>query len=165
MMKKGTLMSRLVLCLFVVYPLNGAPLKDAPETGTSKTHVTCQMTKGQNGQSLKISFIGGAGNAKDWIGVYKKGEIPQHGVIAATLWSYINGSQTAGEGKRLGTVDFKNVNLLDGEYVIYFLKDDQYEILAEPVFFTVGQSKDVEEVERCGTLIGIGGISVMLTKM
>ena len=149
----------LVLSFCAITSLMGSPQEQSAEEGVRKVLVSCEKRHYQQGGHLKISFNGGAGNKNDWIGVYPKGVIPQHGVNYASLWCYVSGSQKNGEGKTSGTVDFNNMDLPDGEYAVYFFKNDGHEIMSSPVFLTVGK---VQERSR-SVLIGLGGISVVLS--
>ena len=159
-MKKRTW---LIISFCGISSLMGTPPQKTSTTDAPKAVVTCPKLHNQEGAHLSVSFQGGPGNPKDWIGVYPKGMIPQQGVNESLLWSYVSGSQSAGEGKASGAVEFKNINLPDGEYVVYFLKNDGYEILNQPVFFTVKRVniKMVEDEKRA-VLIALGGISVVL---
>ena len=53
---------------------------------------------------ITISFSNGPGNAADWIGIYKVGDVP--GTNQATDWLYVNGTQTATVGISTGCVTF-----------------------------------------------------------
>ena len=141
-----------------VLSLMATPPQNTSKNDAPKASLSCKKNTDQEGAHLNISFHGGPGNAKDWIGVYPKGVIPQHGVNEAFLWCYVSGTQSASEGKTSGAVEFKNTHLPDGEYVVYFLKDEGYEIISQPIFFTAGK---VKERPR-SVLISFGGISVVL---
>ena len=62
-------------------------------------------------------------NNKNWIGVYKEGEVP--GIAASTLWGYVNGASS-------GQLEFNT--LPSGIYEAHFLLDDAYVILASTKF-------------------------------
>src|SRR5262249_47774313 len=54
------------------------------------------------GESINVTFSGGPGNAKDWIGVYPLGTLPQPG---STIWGYVGGGgHTATTGVTAGTI-------------------------------------------------------------
>ncbi|MFM7555100.1 MAG: hypothetical protein ACKPAH_07365, partial [Verrucomicrobiota bacterium] len=40
-------------------------------------------------EAISVSFAGGPGNPKDWIGIYPDGVTP--GSTGSTLWNYVNG--------------------------------------------------------------------------
>jgi hypothetical protein len=76
---------------------------------------------------ITISFSNGPGNAADWIGIYKVGDVP--GTNQATDWLYVNGTQTATVGISTGSVTFP-AGLKDvGKYWVGFLENDGYNIL------------------------------------
>ena len=150
--------------------LMAVPPQKTSQGDTPKALLSCKKINNQEGAHLSIAFQGGPGNPQDWIGVYPKGVIPQHGVNEATLWSYVGGSQSASEGKVSGTVEFTHIGLPDGEYVVYFLKNDGYEIINQPIFFTVGTVKretvkrEAVKNEPRSVLMSLGGVSVVLKK-
>ena len=82
-------------------------------------------------ESILITFREGPGNAKDWIGIYKKGQIP--GEIVSTLWAYVDGSKNGINGVKAGVIQFDDA-LEPGSYEAYFLEDDGYVILASALF-------------------------------
>ena len=70
-----------------------------------------------------VSFSNVPPNSKNWIGIYKEGEIP--GEINSTLWSYIDESSSGSKGFN---------SLPSGVYDAHFLLDDSYQILASTKF-------------------------------
>lgn len=90
--------------------------------------VTPDKTSYEIGEAIVVTFAGGPANAKDWIGVYKEGETP--GGPSATIWNYVDGTQTGSAGLADGTVTFASGLAAAGNYVIYFLLNDGYDVLA-----------------------------------
>ncbi|MFD0964731.1 fibronectin type III domain-containing protein [Pseudofulvibacter geojedonensis] len=78
-------------------------------------------------ETITVSYANGPGNAKDWIGIYQKGQTP--GSTAATAWSYVNGNTS-------GTVNFSITT--SGEYFVSFFENDGYTQLTNPIHFWVG---------------------------
>ncbi len=78
------------------------------------------------GAAIQVTYENGPGNPLDWIGVYKKGEVP--GEIASTAWSYVSGAS--------GVLSF---NLSQkGEYFAAFFENDGYTEIASRVPFYYG---------------------------
>ncbi len=85
------------------------------------------------GESIAVTFTNGPGNRLDWIGIYKEGQTPGAGPTS-TLWSYGDGTQTGTTGLTDGTVTFAGGLTNSGNYVVFFLQDDGYEVLASEPF-------------------------------
>ncbi|MFD2159724.1 fibronectin type III domain-containing protein [Rubritalea tangerina] len=89
---------------------------------------------------ILVQYEQGPGNAKDWIGLYKKGQIP--GGPASTAWSYVSGPA--------GNLTLNTAGKLDvgAEYFLGFFENDAYSELSPRVPFYHGnrtnlsQSKD-----------------------
>lgn len=84
------------------------------------------------GEPITVSFQAGPGNPKDWIGIYKAGEQP--GGPSSTLWLYVDGTKSGLEAKTDGSVQFAAGLPTAGDYVVYFLQDNGYTILAQESF-------------------------------
>jgi hypothetical protein len=76
---------------------------------------------------VKASYSNGTGLPKDWIGIFKKGEIP--GTVTATKWSYTSGVS--------GTLDFSGFTTA-GEYFVAFFTNDTYTEIATRVPIYIG---------------------------
>ena len=85
-----------------------------------------------NQEPIQISFTNAPGNPTDWIGIYPVGVTP--GGPAATLWNYVNGTQTATVGINEGTITFPTGLVTAGAYDAYLLENDGYTILATELF-------------------------------
>jgi hypothetical protein len=85
-----------------------------PSISTSKKNF-------QPGEIIPVHYQFGPGNSKDWIGIYKSGDLP--GPVASTDWSYVTGDS--------GTVYLKVVE--SGKYFIAFFEDDGYTELADRI--------------------------------
>ena len=92
------------------------------------------------GEPVTVSFIGGPGNPRDWIGIYRPDMTP--GEQGSLAWKYVSGSTIAGDGLSDGSVTFAN-HLPVGSYVARFFRNDGYSQLADAVVFTVGDPPGV----------------------
>ena len=101
-----------------------------PSSAQSPT-LTLDRQEYAQGDEILAHYTGASG--KDWIAIYKAGEEP--GGPAATVYEY-----TSKTGQPDGTMDFRDPDrgnikdLVPGEYTVYLLKDDGYEILAQASF-------------------------------
>jgi hypothetical protein len=84
------------------------------------------------GQAISVSFNGGPGNSKDWIGVYPEGVTP--GSTGSTIWNYVNGTRTAGAGLREGSMTFGSGLNLAGVWTAYLLVNDGYTVVTNVSF-------------------------------
>ena len=105
----------------------------------SLAHVSAQelaptKTIYKPGESVVISFSGGPGNAKDWVGIYKEGQTP--GDVDSTQWTYVDGGTTA-------ALRFDPLPI--GNYEAYLFLNDGYEILASESF-EVSEEQDAPKV-------------------
>lgn len=73
-------------------------------------------------ENIPVTYNFGPGNEKDWIGIYKDGEIP--GTVGSTDWEYVDGSS--------GTVNLQVSQ--SGEYFIAFFENDGYSELTERIW-------------------------------
>lgn len=72
-------------------------------------------------ENIPVTYTFGPGNEKDWIGIYKYGEIP--GTVASTNWQYVDGSS--------GTVNLQVSQA--GEYFIAFFENEGYTELTDRI--------------------------------
>jgi acid phosphatase type 7 len=84
------------------------------------------------GQSISVSFSGGPGNARDWIGIYPAGVSP--GDQDSVRWLYVDGTVEGLTGSTEGTVTFAGGLGVAGSWTVYLLEDDSYTALAEAGF-------------------------------
>jgi endonuclease/exonuclease/phosphatase family metal-dependent hydrolase len=97
----------------------------------SAQSVSPQKASYEVGEDIVVDFSGGPGNAKDWIGIYTKGETPD-GDPASLEWLYTNGTQSSGGSLTSGSVTFSNSGLAEGTYSVWFLENDGYNVIAGP---------------------------------
>ncbi|MCC6231893.1 MAG: hypothetical protein IT580_04575, partial [Verrucomicrobiales bacterium] len=93
------------------------------------------------GETISISFTNGPANPKDWLGIYKEGEVP--GGPQSTLWAYVDGTQNGNVAHTDGTVTFASGLAAAGNYVVHFLLNDGYDILASETFRVEAASASV----------------------
>ena len=87
-------------------------------------------------EEISISFSGGPGNPKDWVGLYKRGMIA--GEESSIAWFYVNGTRVSGEGAKSGVLNFTEGLAEPGIYEARFFENDGYKELAKKTF-TVGE--------------------------
>ncbi len=82
-------------------------------------------------EPISVHFQNAPGNAKDWIGIYPKGEIPD-GNPSSTVYKYTDGTTTGTPGIAEGTIEFASLN--QGEWTAFLLENDGYTVLASESF-------------------------------
>ena len=98
------------------------------------------------GEDVVISFSGGPGNAKDWVGIYNEGQTP--GDVNSTDYKYV-------DGKTSGELVFDPLPV--GKYEAHLLENDGYEILASTTF-EVSDEVDVPKVSLSKAEYEIGEV-------
>lgn len=96
------------------------------KAGVGGSYVKTSTTVYPFNSSVFVNYKDDDIAEKDWIGIYKKGDIP--GGPEATLWQYVT--------KDSSTVEFESLPL--GEYVVYLLCCDGYNVKAKSEFKVVG---------------------------
>lgn len=94
-------------------------VQNAPALSLDKTAYA-------TGESIKATYSNGPGNATDWVGLYKKGDVP--GPVGSTTWSYVTGTS--------GVLSFNLTQ--SGEYFAAFFELDGYTEIAPRVPFYYG---------------------------
>jgi hypothetical protein len=84
------------------------------------------------GETIKVAFTNGPGNAKDWIGIYQEGQTP--GGPPSTLWFYVDGTQNGASGLANGVITFTGGLRAVGNYTAFLLLNDGYDVLASEGF-------------------------------
>ena len=90
------------------------------------------------GDPIVVSFFGGPGAKKDWVGVYPEGVVP--GSQGSTLWNYVDNTRGGNTGFTEGQVSFPTGLSFAGKWYAYLLANDGYTILAETSFTIVEPS-------------------------
>ncbi|MBL9139608.1 MAG: hypothetical protein JNK85_27310 [Verrucomicrobiales bacterium] len=90
------------------------------------------------GEDIVVTFSGGPGGSKDWIGVYTPDAEP--GPVPSTVWRYVDDTQNGNQGLREGSVHFPGGLGLAGDWVVYFLLNDGYTKVATNQFQVVDPS-------------------------
>jgi hypothetical protein len=109
---------------------------------------------------IVVSFSGGPGNTKDWIGIYPDGVTP--GSQDSTRWNYVDGTQSGNFGLREGSVRFPTGLSFGGVWKAFFLKNDGYEVLAETSFTVLDPGSPLVHVGSRSYPVGTA-ISVTFT--
>ncbi len=78
------------------------------------------------GDTIKITYSNGPGGAKDWVGIYRKGQNPGVNGVTSTKWSYTTGAA--------GVRKF-NLTAADEYYVAYMINDGYQEIAPRAPFY------------------------------
>jgi YVTN family beta-propeller protein len=114
------------------------------------------------GEPIQIAFSGGPGNARDWVGIYRQGQVP--GQVSSTLWYYVGGSKAPGAAIAAGTLSFADGSggwpLGAGAWSVFFLENDGYTVLAS-TGFTV--SRGVQSVLSTSKTIYAPGEPIVAT--
>jgi hypothetical protein len=113
------------------------------EPGTSLARVDKRIY--QVGEAITVAFTNGYANAKDWIGIYRVGQVPGAST-PSTLWSYVDGTRDGNTGLADGTVTFAAGLAEAGEWVVHFLYDDSYDILSSETFTVVASTTTTPRV-------------------
>ena len=100
---------------------------DGPKVSLSKADY-------ERGEEIEITFSGGPGNAKDWVGIYKEGQTP--GDVNSVQYKYVDG-QTSGK------LVFNS--LATGKYEAHLFEDDSYEILATAGFRVIKKAGEPDD--------------------
>ncbi len=103
--------------------------------------ITTTKTLFSTNENIPVSYNFGPGNAKDWIGIYKYGDIP--GSVASTDWQYADGTS--------GTVNLKVTE--SGQYFIAFFEDDGFIELTSRISVLVA-SAPVITLNKAGYIAG-----------
>lgn len=93
------------------------------------------------GENIVVTFSSGPANAKDWIGVYPAGEIPD-GNPQSIIWNYVDGTQSGATGVAEGTITFTGGLSTPGDYVVWFLVNDGYDTIASESFSVVAPTEN-----------------------
>ncbi|HUS35038.1 MAG TPA: hypothetical protein VM680_06765 [Verrucomicrobiae bacterium] len=101
-------------------------------TGNGVVTITPDHQHYLPGQPINISFDGGPGNPKDWIGVYRPGQRP--GGPNSTDWRYVNDTQTSTVGLSSGDITLDNGLTGPDHWVGYFFLNDLYPIAGNTEF-------------------------------
>lgn len=96
------------------------------------------------GEKIEVSFANGPAGSKDWVGIYKAGQTP--GSVGSTIWAYVDGTQTGSAGKAEGKVVFQTGLAQAGEWVVHFMINDGYDIIASETFSVTAPAAVVPRV-------------------
>ncbi|GAB6011183.1 fibronectin type III domain-containing protein [Viscerimonas tarda] len=96
----------------------------APALGTDKRKYNV-------GEAITVNFTNAPKLSKDWIGIYKMGDIPGTGAgtVTSTAWAYV-GSENS--------LNIQSSNLKKGYYFVTYLMQDKYFEPGERVYIQIG---------------------------
>jgi hypothetical protein len=96
--------------------------------------ATLAVNKGQffDTEAVELNWANTPGGAKDWIGIYKAGQVP--GSVNSTLWRYLPGSS--------GSTSFSG--LAAGDYFAVVFANDGYTEVTPRVSFSVVVQGDID---------------------
>jgi hypothetical protein len=103
--------------------------------GQQISSVSMESASIPSGQDLTVAFNDGPGIPKDWIGIFKQGEIP--GVDVLTAYLYFAGATS-------GTVTFQLPDLAPGDYFVAMFTNDSYTEVSNRFLFTVTPPSKLE---------------------
>ncbi|MCW1924815.1 fibronectin type III domain-containing protein [Luteolibacter arcticus] len=96
--------------------------------GTLISTVSMESAQVQQGSDFNVNFSNGPGIPKDWIGIFKEGEVP--GVNVLTAYIYFAGATS-------GSVTFHLPELPPGNYFLAMFTNDSYTEVSNRVTFSV----------------------------
>ncbi len=130
-----------ILCTFaLLLPLLPLHLTAAETLSTDKTIYT-------EGEAIRITAVG---DGEDWIGIYRKGELPQS--VVSIRWYYVaKEGNASGSAKNIFDSEYVNreelATLPAGEYTVYLLADGGYEVISQ-VDITIKKKVEDMPVEK-----------------
>jgi hypothetical protein len=93
-------------------------------------------------ETIIVRFSGGPGNAKDWIGVYPSGIVPEE-APGPELWAYVDGSESGLTGASDGSVTLSDGLPYAGVWNVYFFLDDGFDVLASNEIVVLDRSQPI----------------------
>ncbi|MFJ3406002.1 endonuclease/exonuclease/phosphatase family protein [Promicromonospora sp. NPDC090134] len=139
-----------------------AALATAPAAAAAEPGLTLDRSAIAADESVSITFdAGDAVHERNWIGIYRDGATP--GGPASLDWRYVpEAAGTVGwsPADRDGwTHNAASVGA--GEYDVYLLEDDGYDVLAGPVDLTVEDGEAVPPAEPKPEVDGVSELNVL----
>ncbi len=95
--------------------------------GAATGPITLDKSQYIQGEAITLAYTGAALNGKDWVGIYRTGDVPP-GAGASLRWSYLNSGS--------GRVSLNN-GLAPGTYDVLFLLNDGYTVVDRKTFQVV----------------------------
>ncbi|MCW1912505.1 fibronectin type III domain-containing protein [Luteolibacter sp. GHJ8] len=107
--------------------------------GTQITTVSMASATVPAGEDFSVNFSNGPGIPKDWIGLFKQGDVP--GVDILTAYLYFAGASS-------GSVTFQLPDLPPGDYFVAMFTNDSYTEVSNRFLFSVLPAEKIE-LESC----------------
>jgi hypothetical protein len=104
------------------------------------------------GEDIIVSFTHGPGNPLDWIGIYPEETVP--GTATSTLWYYVDGTRGGATGVQEGNVVFPEGLSTPGNWSVYLLLNDGYNILASNLFHVLDSTAPAVRTDRRSYAVG-----------
>ncbi|HEX6449441.1 MAG TPA: alkaline phosphatase family protein [Trebonia sp.] len=121
---------------------NAADTQAAATTAASASALTASATSVAEGSSVTFTYStpSNYSSTSNWIGWYSSGNTP--GNQASTIWKYTQTGTTSlpASGSSPvadGTVTFSTAGLTPGTYTVYFLYNNAYTVIGQPVTIQV----------------------------
>lgn len=108
------------------YEQLASPVAFTIEAAVADSSLALRATTLEAGATLSIDYATTAPHERNWIGVYVAGQTP--GPVPSRIWDYAPGTS--------GTYDAV-LDLAAGDYDVYYLAQDGYDVLAGPYAVTV----------------------------
>lgn len=154
------------VCYALLLPALLLPAFPSGVIADGKT-LTADKATYMEGEEILLTATG-SGN--DWVGIYRKGELPDPGAAggeASIRWYYVaKDGNTSGTAKNIFDSEYVNrTDLADlpvGDYTVYLFADDGYDVLArvditvneDPALHTVPATPSKAEYHRTGSFPG-----------
>lgn len=113
------------------------------------------------GEPIVVSFFNGFGNPKDWIGIYRSDQTP--GGPPSTAYLYTDGTRDGTQSVPQGSVTFTAGLATPGEYTVYFLLDDGYDILSSETFTVLASNANLPRILSISPANGANNLPPRLT--
>ncbi len=130
-----------------LYSSYEAPVEETPAVERTLTLPKTEFTVGEE---IPVTATG---SGTDWVGVYLKDEVP--GGPASICWYYVAQDRDSGTAVDIRTQDCQRMDfdpmLPAGDYTVFLLADDGYDVVTSLDFTVVGEETVIEPAEEQGT--------------
>ena len=131
-------------------PVWDVPPAPVEETPAVERTLTLPKTEFTVGEEIPVTATG---SGTDWVGVYLKDEVP--GGPASICWYYVAQDRDSGTAVDIRTQDCQRMDfdpmLPAGDYTVFLLADDGYDVVTSLDFTVVGEETVIEPAEEQGT--------------
>ncbi len=132
---------------YTVYLLadNGYAVITSVEITVMPLEKKLTTDKGEYIEGEPIFVTATTGNSSDWVGIYKKGEVPASNGVQSIRWYNVDRSGEAKDIREAGLNDSRS-DLKDipaGEYTVYLLANNGYDVITQVDITVVKKAADV----------------------